>query len=302
MFEDIMLFVKLVKFGGFSAAAKQTGVLQPTLSRRLKKLENELKISLIKRGTKLFVVTEQGQQLYEQFKHHEINVLNRVDAVMKSASTITGTISIVLPMVFAYEIITPHLADFIENNPEITLNIFYEHADINLAKVNHDLAVMLGKPSSQNQKIKLLAKTKAILYCSPKYLVKNKLPQTLAALSQHKIIGVIDPRGIVIRDVPIYQAKTGKQCNFEHNLPTQISTNNFIHSDTIVKTGKIIGVGFEMLLKPRFEEGKMIHVLPAYQFGLDCEFYALIPQEGLKPGARIFLDFIEKCINNYLDK
>lgn len=63
-FRQLEAFVAVSELKSFSKAAQQLYLTQPTISSHIKALEKELGITLIKRTTKSFVLTEQGQQFF----------------------------------------------------------------------------------------------------------------------------------------------------------------------------------------------------------------------------------------------
>lgn len=63
-FRQLEAFVAVSEFKSFSKAAQHLYLTQPTISSHIKALEKELDITLIRRTTKSFVLTEQGQQFF----------------------------------------------------------------------------------------------------------------------------------------------------------------------------------------------------------------------------------------------
>ncbi|MCO6704968.1 LysR family transcriptional regulator, partial [Streptomyces sp. CHB9.2] len=59
-------FVRIVEAGSLSAAARQLGTTQPTVSRRLQALEAALQVRLVQRSTHALRLTEDGQRCYRQ--------------------------------------------------------------------------------------------------------------------------------------------------------------------------------------------------------------------------------------------
>src|SRR5699024_10198768 len=56
----------IVRYGGFSRAAENIYISQPTLSKSIKKLESTLKVELFERSTRKLVLTDAGKIVYEQ--------------------------------------------------------------------------------------------------------------------------------------------------------------------------------------------------------------------------------------------
>lgn len=62
---DLALLVRVVDAGGFTAAARVTGTPQPTISRRLALLEEQLGLQLLQRSTRSVTMTEAGRRVYD---------------------------------------------------------------------------------------------------------------------------------------------------------------------------------------------------------------------------------------------
>ncbi|WP_287007872.1 LysR family transcriptional regulator [Legionella sp.] len=60
---DLQYFVVLAEVMHFGEAAKRCHVSQPTLSMQIKKLEEELGLTLFERNNKQVMLTEQGKAL-----------------------------------------------------------------------------------------------------------------------------------------------------------------------------------------------------------------------------------------------
>ena len=64
-FRQLEAFIATVDHQSFSAAAEALYLSQPTISSHIQALEGELQTKLIRRTTKKFEITPEGQQLYE---------------------------------------------------------------------------------------------------------------------------------------------------------------------------------------------------------------------------------------------
>ena len=64
-FRQLEAFIATVDHRSFSAAAEALYLSQPTISSHIQALEGELQTKLIRRTTKKFEITQEGQQLYE---------------------------------------------------------------------------------------------------------------------------------------------------------------------------------------------------------------------------------------------
>ena len=61
----VRMFVAVVQAGSLSAAASRLGMPLPTLSRRIRDLERQLKVQLLERSVRGARLTDAGARLYE---------------------------------------------------------------------------------------------------------------------------------------------------------------------------------------------------------------------------------------------
>ena len=67
-FSQIRIFLSVVEFGGFTAAAEKLHITQPMISKTVAHLEEELGLRLILRGSRTFQVTPAGMKLFETWR------------------------------------------------------------------------------------------------------------------------------------------------------------------------------------------------------------------------------------------
>lgn len=64
--KDLRYFIEVANYGSFTKAAANTYLSQSTLSKSVKKLENELKVELFERSTRKLKLTDAGHIVYRQ--------------------------------------------------------------------------------------------------------------------------------------------------------------------------------------------------------------------------------------------
>ena len=68
-FKQLEYFVHVAELGSFSKAAIELDVAQPALSRQVRLLETDLRVTLLQRTGRGVLLTEAGKRLYD---HHDI--------------------------------------------------------------------------------------------------------------------------------------------------------------------------------------------------------------------------------------
>jgi DNA-binding transcriptional LysR family regulator len=121
--EALRAFVVVAREGGFTAAARRTGIAQPSLSRRVQALEKEVAARLVVRSPRGTVLTRAG----ERFLEHAERALRAVDAgtgaVAELAERPAGLLTIgTMPTVGAY-FLPEIVARFGKAHPEVRVRL-----------------------------------------------------------------------------------------------------------------------------------------------------------------------------------
>jgi len=123
---SITYFLAAAENLSFSAAARNMYVSQPSISKSIAKLEDELGLTLFSRSGKTVQLTAAGQQLYFDFK----TMLQFFDEVILHAkdvsNAITGTVSVIVPQHMDLGTTIPgFLKKFNNDNPGIRIILKY---------------------------------------------------------------------------------------------------------------------------------------------------------------------------------
>ncbi|MBP2100395.1 LysR family transcriptional regulator [Enterococcus rivorum] len=129
-------FLTVVREKTISQAAEVLHLSQPTLSKQLKELEEELGVTLFIRGNRFITLTEDGIYLANRGKEI-LSLVESTTTNLLQSNTVSGQISIGAGETRAFEFISKTLHELRNNYPEITLQLYSGNADDVLAKVDH---------------------------------------------------------------------------------------------------------------------------------------------------------------------
>ena len=120
--KQLNAFIAIAELQSFSAAAKMTGLSQPSLSRQLKQLETDMEVVLIDRYHRPLQLTEAGQFFYDKVS----TVLTELNNITSMTQRLAAP-STALNIGFVPSILYGHLPDIIANlkrqNPDIAVNL-----------------------------------------------------------------------------------------------------------------------------------------------------------------------------------
>jgi DNA-binding transcriptional LysR family regulator len=122
-FKQIEAFIKVVELAGFSKAAEELHISQPSISTYITSLEKELNTVLINRSTKLLSITLAGERFLDKAK--EMMALKRATAEMLKnlSEDVSGDIRILASSVPALYMLPHILAEFHKLHPKISFAV-----------------------------------------------------------------------------------------------------------------------------------------------------------------------------------
>lgn len=127
-FRTIDTFYTIVKSGSFQRAAELLQYSQPTISMRIKQLEEDLGVDLFYRG-KTLKLTQAGRLFYERAEQllSQYEVLDNTISDLKNGEA--GIINIGISEPTASLVFPKILVEFLNNYPKMTVNVKIEDAN-----------------------------------------------------------------------------------------------------------------------------------------------------------------------------
>lgn len=121
--KQMTYFVEIVKQGGMTKAAESMFIAQPTISKAIKELEQELGKALFDRSKRQLSLTDVGQVFYEK----SLEILNLYDNLPDEINSVLGIekghITIGLSAIMDMERFSRVLGQFHQQYPNITFNL-----------------------------------------------------------------------------------------------------------------------------------------------------------------------------------
>ncbi len=186
---QVRAFLATAEEGSLSAAARALGQTQPTLSRQVTALEEELGVTLFERGRRAMILTETGLELLEHVRAMG-EAANRVSLSASGHSqAIEGKVSITATNVMATYHLAGPLKKIRETAPQIELEIVTSNQIQDLTRREADISIRHARPEQPDLIAKLIGETSAHLYASRDYLDKHGRPQNAGDLSDAEMIG-----------------------------------------------------------------------------------------------------------------
>ncbi|NUU36046.1 LysR family transcriptional regulator [Pseudomonas sp. C2B4] len=181
-------FVYVVETGSFSATARRLDIGQPAVSKTIAQLEKRLAVRLLLRSTRGLTPTEAGLAFFERAKRAIEEADEADNAARGSASGLSGNLRICAAVTFGRQHIVPHLGPFLEQNPQLNIDLMLDDRNINLVEEGVDVALRLGTLSDSGLTARKIAECRRVVLGTPAYFDKHGEPACPADLSQHQAI------------------------------------------------------------------------------------------------------------------
>ena len=292
---DIQIFVSAVRRGTINGAAKSLGLPPSTVSRAISRLEKEINLLLLRRTTRGITLTDVGRDYYEQCDAALARLTAAHETLPVHRAKPRGTIRLAVPPVFAREFLSPVLKHFVEQYPEISLQITL-HAGKFSTSLSDDLDFyfQVGKPGDSSLRVKTFPPILQNIYASPHYLKTHGQPRKPVDLRGHFCIGYAVKNSAVW----VLQSKTGKQ---SVKLSLRVSVSDPVIHKNLALDGLGIAQLPEWAALPEVAAGKLIEVLPGWQ-SEPLYFHALYAERSsMAPKIKVFLEFVEEFVSTEID-
>lgn len=178
--------------GSLSAAARQLGLTQPTLSRQVLALEADLGVALFERLGRKLALTQTGEELLDHIRIMGDAAETIALAASGRVQEISGRVSISATDTLAVHIL-PEIVERIRSEvPHVTIMIVAADELSNLHRREADIAIRHVRPDRSGLVGQHIRDTEACFYASEDWVARNGLPTGPADLARAGLIGFDD--------------------------------------------------------------------------------------------------------------
>ena len=187
---DLRYLVTVSTSGSTLAAARQLGVNQSTVHRRLVELERNVGLILVKRHPTGYRLSELGESLIGNVVAVESAVLAFERKVQGLKHDLSGVIRLTCPEPVVARIIASGFLDgFKKRYPELAVEFVTSDRYLDLAKGEADVAFRSGEPVDDALVGRKICDSIWAVYASKTYIQQHGHPESIADLSKHAMIG-----------------------------------------------------------------------------------------------------------------
>jgi DNA-binding transcriptional LysR family regulator len=287
----LKLFVRVARRGNFSAAGRDLNMPQPSVSRIISSLEQEVGALLLNRTTRAVSLTEAGTEFLERIEPI-LAALDEAEEFIRGNGELRGTLRIGLSSTFALRAVVPTMPAFLERHPRLRIEYVLDDMRQNFTTEGLDVSVRFGPLADSGAVARRLGATPRVIVAAPAYLKAHGMPQGPSELASHRII---------------------------------VGPMTSGHSWSLLKDGKAVSVRFEGAIIAAFNEvstasavagmgiaclshagclrelssGELVRLLPEWDMG-SIEINALFPAgRAAKPAAKLYIEYLREQVAQF---
>ena len=182
---DLHLLTVLAASRSFTETARRLGLSKASASMRISELERAAGVLLVRRTTRSVGLTEAGQQLVNDMQPAFRRISESYSAARDLAGTPRGLVRLTAPVALGRQHLAPCVAAFLQQFPDIHIELELTDRFINLANEGFDLAIRHTNAPPETHVAWVLCETRSQLVASPQYLARRGAPAHPSELAAH---------------------------------------------------------------------------------------------------------------------
>jgi DNA-binding transcriptional LysR family regulator len=281
----VKMLVTIVQAGSMTAGAERLGVPLPTISRRIRALEQELDVELLERSARGVKLTDAGARLFEHASRGLDIVQEGRDALVSDQAHIKGKLRLSVPPSFSPW--WPLISDFQKEHPDIRVHLLSTERRVDPVEDGIDVALRVGRVEHEALIARHLLDYRHVLVASPQFLEVHGRPQS--------------PEDLIRLPCATWSLGTNTSATWQFSgLPVEpnavLSTNDSMHLLHSAIAGEVVTELPPFIVKQAIQSGQLVPLLADYPLP-ESSLNLLYPAHRYPSAVvRIYLDYCRRRI------
>lgn len=294
--ELIRIFISVCETKSFTATSQAMNLQKSSISSAIQKIEEIVGVQLLQRTTRKVSVTNDGKQFYERCKLL-LSELDEVENMFQTGGKISGKVRVDMAVPIAISAIIPNLSEFLEQHPDIELELSSTDRKVDLIAEGFDFVVRSGPMSDSSLVARKIGTFNIINCAAPTYLKKYGEPKTVKDLSKHYIVHYSQSLGGTVSGFEYHDGNRYVTKKMEHKL--------LVNSILSYRAACVAGLGIIQTpltdaIRDSIKSGELKEILKKYK-SEPMELYFLYSNgKLLSKRARTLMDWMEGYLKKHL--
>lgn len=283
--EGVTEFVAVAELSSFTAAAGRLDTSVVQVSRKVSALEQRLNVKLLHRTTRNVRLTEAGQLYYDQCKQLVEGLEEAERTVTQMQQEPKGLLKVTAPVTFGEQHIAPLAHRFLQEYPQVRLDLNLTNRTLDLVENSIDVAIRLGRLKDSSLIAKRLGDRQLSVCASPAYLAEYGTPTSLEQLNQHQcLLGTLE-----------YWRFREQGVERSLRLNGRIRCNSGLALLDACKAGLGLAQLPDYYVTEALAQGELQEVLTDFRDAREGIWAVYTPNRNLSAKARLFVDYLSQA-------
>ncbi|MDM0110275.1 LysR family transcriptional regulator [Variovorax sp. J22R24] len=181
-------FALVARYGGFTEAARQLGVVPSVVAKRIGQLETQLGTRLFERTTRAVKLTEAGEKFQSRAGALVTSFEDLLDSVGRDETKLEGHLRVMAPTTLTMMFLGEAFCEFLRRHDRITMELALVDLSTNPAEQGFDVAIT-GRSASYEGVVDIpLCPVHAVVCAAPGYLQAHGAPSHPRELVDHSCL------------------------------------------------------------------------------------------------------------------
>jgi DNA-binding transcriptional LysR family regulator len=189
--DDARIFLAVARAGQILGAARRLDLNHATVSRRIAALESALDAKLFRRHTAGSELTPAGERFLGVAERMEADMIAARAEIAGDGEAVAGTVRIGAPDGFGVAYLASRLGALTTEHPELSIQLVPVPRSFSLSRREADIAITVDRPTEGRLVAGKLVDYTLGLFASRAYAAAHGLPQTVADLPKHRLVGYV---------------------------------------------------------------------------------------------------------------
>ncbi|RBO84986.1 LysR family transcriptional regulator [Marinomonas aquiplantarum] len=185
---EFTFFIALSRNGSLSSTARELNLTPSAVTKRLSNLESRLGVRLINRTTRRLSLTNEGE-IYLKYVKNIVSQIDEMESVVsKRRDSPKGLLRVNAPLGFGRNYISPIISEFINEYPDIEVQLILTDRPISLPDESIDVCIRFGTVPDSRVFARKIAPNRRLICAAPKYFKARGKPVVPTDLLSHNCI------------------------------------------------------------------------------------------------------------------
>lgn len=283
---DLDVFAAVARHRSFRAAAVEREVSVSLVSQTVRRLEEQMGVTLLTRTTRSVTPTAAGLELLSQLEPGLALIHKAVERLNQHRGSPLGSLRINAPAPIAQFLLAGLAARFVAAHPGVSIEITADAAKADIVRDGFDAGVRIDKDLQQDMvAVRIGAPQRYAVVGAPSYFSKRPAPRSPRDLAGHDCIRRRFPGGGL------------QPWDFQrhHLAPDAVAPRLVVNDAQIAVNAAVAGGGLayvhEKYVERELAAGELVRVLEDWSPGIGPPYLYYPRQRFLSAAMRAFVDF-----------